>query len=320
MQIKTILVHRLFKNKNRINYKLNSAEEISEYHFTFTGEFGYEVLVWIPYLNFLSHTLNIKFHIICKKGLEDLYENLAASISFLERRNIGDGFGDIKKQQFKNKKIFTINEQCIALNKNIEVAGIPFLNKDIHKTINQKFYRIPIIPIQNLETIHRIVDEKIVVINNKQHFNWNGELRNFYTADELAKIFNLLTLKGYKIIYNDPNRLVYDPSSVNTNQSDSAKIDKLISRNKNITDLNALDNEDILLRNRLQFILWDKAEFIIGVHGGSVYIPAFLGKKQYIVFKSGNYFDFIELARITSTKINCHYEVENLLLDLENNE
>lgn len=320
MQIKTILVHSLFKNKNRINYKLNSVEEISEYHFTFTGEFGYEVLVWIPYLNFLSHTLNIKFHIICKKGLEDLYENLAASISFLEKRNIGDGFGDIKKQQFKNRKIFTINEQCIALNKYIEVAGIPFLNKNIHKTINQEFYRTPIIPLKNIETIRHLIDEKIVVINNKQHFNWNGELRNFYTADELAKIFNLLTLKGYKIIYNDPNRLVYDPSSVSTNQSDSAKIDQLISGNKNITDLNALDNEDILLRNRLQFTLWDKAKFIIGVHGGSVYIPAFLGKKQYIVFKSGNYFDFIELGRLTNTKINCHYEVENLLLDLENNE
>ena len=74
MRLKKILVHSLFKKKNKINYRLNRIEEISEYYFTFTGEFGYEILVWIPYLTYVSHTLKIKFNIICKKGLEDLYE------------------------------------------------------------------------------------------------------------------------------------------------------------------------------------------------------------------------------------------------------
>lgn len=296
----------------RLKYKIKSRKKLSKYYFSFNGEFGYEILIWIPFLNFISEKYNQKLNIICRPGCEFLYQNLASDISIYEKSVIGDGFGNIKCQRFK-KPTFTLNEHFIKYT-DITIIDVPFLNKDIHKHIDTKFYKFP-----NIEVDINLpfkLEEKYIVLNNKQHFNWGDGLRNFYNYEELKIIIDKLLELNYQIVYNDPNSLVYDPSSKEDSKENQQKVIELIKSNDKIINLSDYDDSDISKRNKLQFRLWKNAEFIIGVHGGSVYLPAFLGKNQLIVFRNGNYFDFLELSRITNTKIKCFYEVKQLINEL----
>src|SRR5262249_30235444 len=116
-----------------------TAEEASNHVFCFAGEFGYELVSWLPYL------LHLKRHVGCRLvtygrpgssvcyGFSDEHREFGVGV-------VGDMWGDIPTYRLLQDELGGKPIVFPRVNRNIRVAGHPWGMRDIHRAIPDRNY------------------------------------------------------------------------------------------------------------------------------------------------------------------------------------
>ncbi len=302
------------KENETINITGKQAEDSV---FCFLGEFGYEMISWLPYLLFLKQTLNIRLHTVSRKGSKPFYyfsdEHFEADPSL-----IGDMWGDTKhynqlSSYFPGKLLIHPGPDFINQRK-IIIKGKEWTNNNIHTIINQKNYSIPDFSFIN-NPLPFEINKPFVVINNKFFRQWYQKYKgpiNYFRREDLEEMREVLNSLGFSIVYNHfVEQTSYD-QFFDLNDRDIFGNDSL---SVNLADFyKSLDAEG---RNILQLSVYNNAEFVIGPQGGNLYLPAICRKDLWILMRDGEYLDYLEFGRLYGINVNIFYEPAHILASIK---
>lgn len=312
--LKRYLISKYFD----INIKIPSENEI---YFCFLGEFGYEIISWIPYLLFLKKT-GLKINTIGRPGSKVFYcfSDKHIEISPLL---ITGMWGDKKnykkvKQELKLKKIIHPTNGLV-FRQRIIVNGYEWQTKDIHSKIEEINYEKPDFSHELSQLPFKF--EKYVVINNKYDrfkdneytTGWKKISPNFFDRQALKDIKNKLLNNGYAVVYN---RFIENTAI----DEDGGLEDNDIFTEQNTYDMRNWYslNHDKSENNKMQICVYNKAAFVIAVQGGNVYLPAICKKNIIMLMREGDYIDYTELSRLYKSEIDVFYEPKHILQWLNN--
>lgn len=254
-------------------------------YFCFAGEFGYEVISWIPYLLFLKKKTGIKINTVGRPGSKVFYYFSDNHIE-LRPEEITGMWGDIEKykkisKRLNIKKMVYPCNQLLRIN-NISINGYEWTTKDIHSRIEETNYEKP--DFSNINIPLPFIFKKYVVINNKyERFKdnkytkgWKKISPNYFDLKSLEEIKSKLISNGYNIVYNRflEKTAIDEDGGLNDNEifktNDSYDMRKWYASNNNQLEC-----------NKLQLSVYNNAEFVIAVQGGNVYLPSMCKKKYH---------------------------------------
>lgn len=285
--------------------------------FCFAGEFGYEIISWIPYLLFLKEKTGIKINTIGRPGSKVFYYFSDNHIE-LESNEITGMWGDEKKyKQISNR--LRINKMVhpfsyLVKERSININGYEWMNKDIHDKLTETNYIKP--DFSNINTPLPFNFKKYVVINNKyERFKdnkytkgWKKISPNYFDLQSLEQLKSTLLNLGYCVVYNR----FLEKTAID---EDGGLNDENIFKEENTYDLRDwyINNSNQSECNSLQISTYNNAEFVIAVQGGNVYLPALCKKNILMIMREGDYIDYTELSRLNNTKLDAFYEPKHLL-------
>lgn len=283
-----------------------SAAEAEKSRFCFMGEFGYEVVSWMPYLLFLKQKLGIRIRTMGRPGSSIFYYFSDDHIELGDKP--GDCWGETTlydgiATKFPDEQLIFPGPEPIN-QRRISVDGCDWRNRDIHRKIDTTHYALlDYKHVQSLSPKRR----PTVVINNKYFLQWPAlysEPVNFIDRDSLVALNELFTLRGYDVIYNHfvestvhDKHLAIDDTGIFAND-----LRAQYAHCRSVED-----------RNRLQLSVYNSADLIIGPQGGNIYLPAVCRKPLYIVQRAGQFMDYPELARVYGVDLQMFYEARHLV-------
>lgn len=293
-----------------------SPQNIDSYIFCFLGEFGYELIAWLPFLKFIKEKYKLKIKTCSFHGASTLYNFSDKHIEF-DFSIQKDCWGSIEDycllQRELNLNLENMIFPCnININREIHIGNCNWNIKDIHNIIPLNHYSL-----LNYSNINGKLpfetDKKIAVINNKSYFQFNGNIliKNFYNRDELLQIKKHLSKQGFYVVYNHYRDIHLNNNEKNSNLND----DDIFGFDNNSYDMNNFYHniEDMNERNNMQISLFNIADIVFCVQGGNVYLPAICRKKILLLMREGAYIDYQELSRVYSVNLECFYEVKHML-------
>ncbi len=305
-------------NKYDPNLAINiSKEEASNSVFCFLGEFGYEMISWIPYLLYLKQELNIKLTTVSRKGSRTFYYFSDEHIE-VDQSLIGDMWGNpnhyaLFQEKLLPKKLIHPGPDFIN-RRNIIIEGIEWTNKNIHTIINTRNYSIPVYSNINDELPFKI-KKPYVVINNKFFRQWFNKYQapiNYFDREDLQELKTLLHSYGFSIVYN---HFVEQTSSDQFSTLDDENI--FGNDSSSICLNNYYSKISIEERNRLQLSVYNSAEFVIGPQGGNLYLPSLCRKNLWMLMRDGEYLDYLEFGRLYGIQINSFYEPIHMMASIK---
>ncbi|HVT89392.1 MAG TPA: hypothetical protein VHD56_11110 [Tepidisphaeraceae bacterium] len=292
------------------------AQQAAEHRFCFMGEFGYEMISWLPYLRFLKQKLGIPLRTMGRVG-SSLFYNF--SDDHIELTNPpGDCWGELALYQ----KIAAANpgEKLVhpgpefVNRRTIVIGGYDWRNRDIHARIDTMHYER--LDYSNIApALDR--DRPIAVINNKYFVQWKDLFStpvNFFDRDSLIELRDLLIERGYDVIYNH-----YVEKTAHDNH-EAIDDEDIFTDHRNASDLRREYSlcADARQRNLLQLGIYNSADLVIGPQGGNLYVPAICRRNLYILMRVGNYIDYCELGKLYDVNVETFYEPRHLTCWLEN--
>lgn len=294
-----------------------SKEETSHSWFCFLGEFGYEMVSWVPFLLFLKEKVGVKMRTIGRPGSSIFYyfsdEHIELDASF-----VGHVWGDPLlyakvAKMFHNDILIYPGKKCVN-EKKIIIAGHAWLNKNIHRRIIEKNYLKP--DYSFVSPLSIIPNKQIVTINNKYMRQWPDIYEypvNYFDQDALLKLKKILTDKGYGVVYNHYIEKTsadeypeFDDLDIFGNDSNTYDMRKLYEKCANIRE-----------RNKKQLELYNSSTFVIAPQGGNIYLPTICRCPIFVLMRAGDYIDYLELGRLYNVNIEMFYEPKHLVSWLE---
>lgn len=291
-----------------ISFQVNK-KELSNLYFCFAGEFGYEIISWLPYLLFLKNK-GLEINVLGRPGSRIFYYFADAHQELLSSE-ISGGWGEWEtyakiKKRFPHIKI--IHPYGHERNRQtIKVDNYEWINKDIHQKIKEVNYSKPNFAFATKELPFEI-KYPYVVINNKYVNEWRFGPRNYFSPSELISIRDRFLANGWGVIYNR----FREATSVDKfpKFADSG----IFGHKKNTVDLNYYyHSQQPLERNIMQISLYNRAKLVITVQGGNAYLPAVCRKNTLILMRTGDYVDYEELARLYKIQLDAFYEPRHLI-------
>ncbi len=284
------------------------------------GEFGYEMISWLPYLAYLK-AQGIKLKTVGRKGSKVFYENISEEHIEVDDKYVGaQSMGELKKlQALKNDLGLEIFGPCNEyMGFAFYVNGIEWQVHDIHAKYPVDHIKKPEFSPQN---ILGIKDRKncfrgIVTINNKAYQNtfYAGLVRNYFTRDEVELIIRFLTKKGYFVIYND-----FSSAFINTSDPHDLYLNfpEFARDNDNVLFLQDYSDGTEDKWDRMQLECWQNSNFVIQTPGGAAAVVELLGVRKFNFMQRGDYQDDLYLSKIYGGKSDTFYEVRHMLVYLE---
>lgn len=292
-----------------------SAKQAARARFCFAGEFGYELISWVPYLRFLHHRLGIPLRTASRPGSSVFYAFSSDHVE-LDPNAIGACWGDLTSyaavaRRFRGQTLVHpgMQKNCVS-QAHIEVEGHTWRTKDIHRPIELTHYER--LDFSDIAPWSPIADRPIVVINNKYFVQWADRYDrpvNYLDPEALRELRGLLTAKGYGVVYNhfveqtatDEHLELADTGIFG---GDAATFDM---RSRYHAGMSPGE------RNRLQLSLYRAAELVIGPQGGNLYLPVACRRPFMMLMRSGDYIDYLELARVYEVEMEAFYEPRHML-------
>lgn len=281
--------------------------------FCFLGEFGYEIISWIPYLLYLKQTLGLKLRTLSRPGSSVFYafsdDHREAPASL-----IGGVWGepasyDRLRRRFRSTRLIHPGPDMIN-KRRISVEGVEWTTRDIHRPIAETNYVRP--DLSDVEAWSPIPGRPLVVLNNKYFVQWPGTFDvpvNSFDRASLVALRDLLVQRGYGVAYNH----FVEKTAVDEHQ----RLDDegLFGLDAATYDLRSRYAETTCPadRNRLQISVYNAADFVIGPQGGNLYLPAVCRKPIFLLMRAGEYVDYRELGRLYGVAVEAFYEPRHLL-------
>ncbi len=295
------------------------VEKISEYTFCFYGEFGFEMITWVPFVKFISEKYNVKVKTCSFPGSSVYYYFSDHTEVSLEDPKVCQGFMQnylnvSKKLGIKvNKLIFP----CLDHKKRRIVVGNCEFNM-----WNLLGERLPLNFHSKLDFSHVDkelpfeTDRPVVTINNKgytQNFH-DTMAHNFFNRWEVIKLRDYLIGKGFFVAYNQFRTVGLNDTEVDCNLN----MEDIFGLDDNSYDMNDYYQQlDINEINLNQLNLFNHSEFVIGVQGGGIAMPAACRKDLFAIQRVGDTLDYGNLERMYGVKSKSFYEVDHLLTYLD---
>lgn len=250
-------------------------------------EFGYEIIMVIPYVYYL-HSKGITCKVLTCKGMESFYYFLPEGA-------------------YEEK----YNKRGWAVPKNLPLKGIHF------NTLNKDQWVMP--PYKEYFSQYKGISLKkeYIIINNKYNTEWGKPPVNYLDLDTLNTLFSSLSPK-YDIIYNRPL-----PQSVPGDHSliyDLKEFDLIKEHFPFVIDLNVISKQQSIPYNLLQLILGSKCTKQISVQGGNSILASLTGGINLVYAVKGseikhNSFEawYPEFSGATVKSTSSYQELINLI-------
>ncbi|MCG3129344.1 MAG: hypothetical protein FLDDKLPJ_00071 [Phycisphaerae bacterium] len=281
--------------------------------FCFLGEFGYEIISWIPYLLYLKRTLGLKLRTFSRPGssvfyaFSDDHREVPASL-------IGGVWGepasyDRLRRRYRSTRLIHPGPDMIN-KRRISVEGVEWTTRDIHRPLAETNYLRLDRPA--VEAWSPISGRPLAVINNKYFVQWPGTFDapvNYFDRASLIALRDLLVQRGYGVVYNHFVEKTTVDEHLRLNDEDIFGLDAATC------DLRSRYAETTCPadRNRLQISVYNAADFVIGPQGGNLYLPAVCRRPIFMLMRAGDYVDYRELGRLYGVAVEAFYEPRHLL-------
>lgn len=220
-------------------------------------EFGYEMIMVVPYVYYL-YLNKIDFRLITSKNMEPFYY-------FLQ-----DQLVEYKYE----KRTYSIP------------SGVEIKNLHMKKLLLEKWTPPPYIDFYK-EKNKNILNEKYFVISNKYTIEWGEDPINYLSLELLEKIFN--EFSDIKIVYNRPlSKLLVEDNQSYIRFNDYILTEKF----ENVLNINDLyeKKESNISFNEFQINILANAMFTVSVQGGNSILSCFCNKINLIYAKKGGEF------------------------------
>lgn len=283
------------------------------------GEFGYEMISWIPYLTYLK-AQGIHLKTVGRKGSSVFYENISDEHIEVEDKYIGNsGTGDLAKiEQLKKDTGLPIFGPCKERSGFSHfVNGIEWQVHDIHSSYPTTFIKKPNFPMQD---ILKIKNRKkgyrgLVTINNKRYLNeFAGLVNNFFVKEELDVLFDFLNKKGFLVVYNCSTNLFIEEDD----QFKNYLVEKAEhKKRKDVLYLEDYSDGTEDKWDRMQLECWQNSDFVIQPPGGAAAVVELLGIRKFNLMRNGDYQDDIFLEKLYGGQSDTFYEVRHMLAYIE---
>lgn len=284
------------------------------------GEFGAEMIAWLPYLSYLK-SKGIKLKTISRKGSTVYYENISE-----EHIEIGNeyfsstGYGfleNVKKvEEDMGIKVFCPCKELRGFS--IAVNGIEWQVRNFHSSYKTEHLSKPVFPSQNILNLKSLASryKGIVTINNKSYQNTHiGMVRNHLNQEEVEMLFAFLTSNDYYVIYNDFSEAFKEEYD---NPFDSYLPPKTFKRD-NPAVLFLIDYSDGTEDkwDRMQLECWQNSDFVIQHPGGAAAVVELLGVRKFNFMQKGEYQDDVYLSKLYGGQSDTFYEVRHMIAYIE---
>ncbi len=298
------------------NLNVDSIENVL---FVFIGEFGYGMLAWLPFLNFLSKEYDKPFHTCGLPGSSIFFAPFSASHTEVNLGNL-DMMGNEARNGKLNQALKTI-QQCapkkkiVFPHKDIRICGHPWINNNIHEqydTNSGTFKGYEKIRFkEHEEAINQITNgDEYIVVNIKNYFNWGSDaIKNFYTAEDIKSIAaahpkNRILLNFPAIPKEDFN-VYFEPPEI-------TGFKNIVPASAVYSNCNGLNSV-----NARQVELFRGASQIYSTQGGnSVFAIVFSGTQTQIkiLMRGGfDYPDYMYLKNKLNRSVRIAYESDDLI-------
>jgi hypothetical protein len=225
---------------------------------TSNGEFGYEMILVVPYANWLNE--------------QGLLTSTTACI-------------DTKPLYFfskNHKEVYTRRTTCLGSNTNILGAAFRELHLARPNFMKWKFpdYK------SYFKNDIFIYEKPIIIVSNKRYSNYSTQRYGWFNDEQLEYIFQRLSDK-YQVIYNraKSNKITVDQQLPDDNDEGDIKL----CEQYGVIDINHLHTQysDMYSFNELQFMLHANSEHFISVQGGSSILSSAFGGTNLIYATGG---------------------------------
>lgn len=226
---------------------------------TLACEFGYEIIMVVPYVNYLNEN-GQPVTVITSRGMRVFYLFLPAD-RVIERYD--------RRTWVEPHRI-----------------GVPL--KTIHfPRLDKSRWIMPDYTMFRDTPINATFDREIVMVSNKYQWEWSHPPVNFLSVETLDRIFTLL--EGlYAIIYNRPDsRYITEDMSATWPQDHIGDFDLIRERHPKVIDMNELKKSEDVDFNTLQLALGARCTRKISVQGGSSILSSLTGGTNLILAKEG---------------------------------
>lgn len=292
-----------------------AAKDAPRARFCFLGEFGYELISWIPFLLYLKQQLKIRLRTASRPGSSTVYY-FSDDHQEVDSGLIGACWGEPKayaalRERFSETVLIHPGEHRNCVNRRqITVGGCEWETRDIHRPIDASHYVRP--DFSFVPPWSPIPDRPLVVLNNKHIVQWEDRFDrplNYFDPDALRQLRDLLTSKGYGVVYNH-----FVEATANDDHLDLADrglfgVDEATFDMRSLYENGMGPGE----RNRLQIALYRASRLVIGPQGGNLYVPAICRVPFMMLMRCGDYIDYLELGRLYDVDVDAFYEPRHML-------
>lgn len=291
-----------------------SWDGLERARFCFAGEFGYELISWLPYVHFLSRQAEVGVKTASRPGSALLYR-FSADHCELQSEDIGDAWGYARTywglaRRFRGERLIFPGPYC-PNSKRIRVGGYDWEVRDIHTRVRPTNYLLP--SYRTIATDLPFAPKgPMVIINNKYFVQWPDIFDapvNYFSRDDLVALRDLLVTRGFFVVYNHfTEKTIHDKHSALDDE-------RIFGADPCTVDMrDYYRSVDASTRNELQLALYTRSACVIGPQGGNLYLPAICGCNLIILMRHGILLDYLELARMCRTHVEAFYDASHLLL------
>lgn len=285
-----------------------SAREASNHVFCFAGEFGYELISWLPYLLDLKRHLDFRL-VTCGRPGSKVFYNFSDEHHEFGVGVSGDMWGDIPTYASLRASLGGKPFVFPRVKRNIRVGGRAWTMRDIHREIPDENYTPLDYSAIRLPTPFHF-DRPFVVVNNKFVREWGHLPINYFNREELVAVRDFLVGRGYAVVYNHFREKTRTDIDFGVELDDSG-IFGTVEHTYDLSDAYRRTS-DINERNSMQLSVYNQAAFVVTPQGGPTYLPAICRRNLVMLMRKGDYIDFQELSRVYGVQVDIFYEVRHM--------
>lgn len=247
-------------------------------------EFGYELVCSVPYANWLTQNGH-RVKVITSKGMKPFYwfcDEIEEKYTYRSLDNSTNGIQNLPNTWIHHNALATFGKDYSDLSEEEKIEANGWL--DYSKWIPPAYRKQYLDHSLNLPANY-------IVVSNRFNLEHGQEPIGFFDIESLYNIFNILTGKGYNVIYKRPSNteFVTDPNEVR-NTNIIANVESI----GDITDYQLTSfYENVYLfdevvastgrdYNTAQLNIFSKAEGFISMGGGSSILCSYFEKPVII--------------------------------------